>query len=293
MTPLEYVKQHYADAVKKPLGAGLPDNPLPSYLEPKFDGRRVFLFVSRGKAVYATKHSGLYTRSNKPELFSILPAFRAETLILDCEAYPRGRPDRVAAFDVLEENGLDLTRMRLDERKNVLFRLFDDTPNFRKVVPLTAATSERVLELKRSLIGQGFEGAMAKNPLSCYGEAGAWLKLKKKDTGDFLILRPDPDNDTYRQTGVPHSWFIGLYDEHGQIEEWGKVGNYLEDVNPTLVKEGTVVEIEYQETTKDRKLRDPFIVRTREDKVPSEWRVTKASATDAVSHASEILRASR
>ncbi|MDV3293466.1 MAG: hypothetical protein LYZ70_04270 [Nitrososphaerales archaeon] len=277
MTPLEYVKQHYADAVKKPLGAWLLDNPLPCFLEPKFDGRRVFLFLSRGKAVYATKHSGLYTRNNRPELFSILPTFRAESLILDCEACPRTRPDKVAAFDVLEENSQDLTKMRLDERKNVLFRLFDDTPNFRKVVPLMAATSEGVLELKRSLIEQGFEGAMAKNPLSYYGEAGAWLKLKKKDTGDFVILRPDPDNDTYKQTGVPHSWFIGLYDEHGQIEEWGKVGNYVEDVNPALVNVGTVVEIEYQETTRDRKLRDPFIIRVRDDKMPTECRTAQVA----------------
>ncbi len=121
---------------------------------------------------------------------------------------------------------------------------------------------------------------LSKNPLSYYGEANAWLKLKRKDTGDFVILSPDPDNDTYKQTGVPHSWFIGLYDEHGQIEEWGKVGNYVEDVNPALIKEGTVVEIEYQETTKDRKLRDPFIIRIRDDKVPSECRTEQLRRFD-------------
>ena len=241
MTPLEYVNQHLASAVKRPLGTWLLDNPLPCYLEPKFDGRRTVLFVSGGKAVYATKHNGLYTRNNRPELFSILPAFRARTLILDCEAYPNGRPDRVAAFDALEEDGRDLTGMRL-------------------------------LELKRSFIEQGFEGAMAKNPLSRYGEAGAWLKLKKNDTGDFVILRPDPDNDTYRLTGVSHSWFIGLYDGHGQMEEWGKVGNYVDGVDPALIKEGTVVEIQYQETTEGKRLRDPFILRPRDDKVPSECR---------------------
>jgi ATP-dependent DNA ligase len=272
MTPLEYVNQHLASAVKRPLGTWLLDNPLPCYLEPKFDGRRTVLFVSGGKAVYATKHNGLYTRNNRPELFSILPAFRARTLILDCEAYPKGRPDRVAAFDALEEDGLDLTQMRLSERKDVLFGLFDDGPNFRKVVPIVATTSERVLELKRGFIEQGFEGAMAKNPLSRYGEAGAWLKLKKNDTGDFVILRPDPDNDTYRLTGVSHSWFIGLYDGHGQIEEWGKVGNYVEGVDPALIKEGTVVEIQYQETTEGKRLRDPFILRPRDDKLPSECR---------------------
>ncbi len=67
------------------------------------------------------------------------------------------------------------------------------------------------------------------------------------------------------------------YDEHGQIEEWGKVGNYLEDVNPAFVKDGTVVEIEYQETTRDRKLRDPFIIQIRDDKVPSECRTEQVA----------------
>jgi len=272
VNPLEYVRQHHAVAVKRPLGAWLLDNPLPCFMEPKFDGRRVFLFLSRGKAVYATKHTGLYTKNNTPELFSILPIFMAETLILDCEAYPSARPDRVAAFDLLEKDGQDLTRTRLDERKRILYGLFDDTPKFQKVVPLTAETSEQVIEFKESLIAQGFEGAMAKNPLSYYGEAGAWLKLKRKDTGDFVVLRPDPDNDTYRRTGVSHAWFIGLYDEHGRLEEWGKVGNYVEGVDPTLIKEGTVVEIEFQEATKDRKLRNPFIIRIRDDKVPGECR---------------------
>jgi ATP-dependent DNA ligase len=272
MTPLDYVREHCADAVKRPLGAWLLDNPLPCLIEPKVDGRRVFLFMSRGRTVYATKHTGLYTKNNTPELFSILPTFRAKSLILDCEAYPRAHPDRIAAFDVLEKDGQDLTRTRLTERKEVLNCLFEDTLKFQKVVPFTAETSEQVIELKARLIAQGFEGAMAKNPLSYYGETGAWLKLKKKDTGDFVILRQDPDNDTYRRTGVAHSWFIGLYDEHEQLEEWGKVGNYVEGVDPALIKDGTVVEVEFQEATKDRKLRDPFIIRIRDDKAPGECR---------------------
>jgi hypothetical protein len=40
------------------------------------------------------------------------------------------------------------------------------------VASFTAETSEQVIELKERLIAQGFEGAMAKNPLSYYGGAG-------------------------------------------------------------------------------------------------------------------------
>ncbi len=56
------------------------------------------------------------------------------------------------------------------------------------------------------------------------------------------------------------------------MEEWGKVGNYVDGVDPALIKEGTVVEIQYQETTEGKRQRDPFILRPRDDKVPSECR---------------------
>ena len=41
-----YVQQNYAKAVKKDLGEWLSKNPLPSLVEDKYDGIRVFLFKS-------------------------------------------------------------------------------------------------------------------------------------------------------------------------------------------------------------------------------------------------------
>ena len=271
MTPLEYVRRYHANAVKMPLGAWLLANPPPGVIvEPKLDGRRVLFFLSNGKAVYATKHTGVYTKSSHPELFAGLPSLRVKTAILDCEAYPRAHPDKVAVFDVLEAAGFDLKLKPLQERKGILAGLFKDTPTFAKLDFQIADSAQQVLELKERFVAQGFEGAMAKNPLSSYGQANAWLKLKHRESYDFVVLRPDPENDSYRRTGVSHSWFVGLYNAQGQMEEWGKVGNYLEDVDPALIREGVVVEVEFQEKTKDKKLRDPFIKRIREDKVPAE-----------------------
>jgi len=50
----------------------------------------------------------------------------------------------------------------------------------------------------------------------------------------------------------------------------GKVGSFVEKVDPRQVKKGTVVELRFQEVTDDLKLRAPFILRIRHDKTPEE-----------------------
>jgi hypothetical protein len=275
MTPLEYVQRYHADAVKMPLGAWLLANPPPTIVDPKVDGKRVFYFLSNGKSVYATKHTGVYTKASHSALFSGIPPFRVKSAVLDCEVYPRVHPYMTAVFDVLEVDDIDIKWKPLQERKTILSGLFMDTPTFAKLRYEVADSAEEILRLKESFVSQGFEGAMVKNPLSTYGVTNAWLKLKHRESYDFVVLRPDPENDTYKRTGISHSWYIGLYDPYGQIQEWGKVGSYLEGVDPALVTAGTVVEVEFQETTKDKKLRDPFITSLRPDKVPEECKTTQ------------------
>ena len=77
------------------------------------------------------------------------------------------------------------------------------------------------------------------------------------------------------RSGIPHSWFIGIYDENNQVLEIGKVGTYLKEVDPTKIIVGTVLEVQYQEFTDDRKLRQPFIIKIREDKTREECRISQ------------------
>jgi ATP-dependent DNA ligase len=52
--------------------------------------------------------------------------------------------------------------------------------------------------------------------------------------------------------------------------ELGDVGSMVERVDPRQVKKWSVIEVRFQELTKDKKLRAPFIVRIRHDKTPEE-----------------------
>lgn len=211
------------------------------------------------------------TRLNKPAAFADLPSdFKATTAILDAELYPRKEPKFTAVFDVLEADGQPLWKRPLSVRKATLATLFTPTEHFAQVPFAYVSSPTDIFLAKSDYIERGYEGVMLKDPTSPYGETDSWLKLKKTDSVDAVILGPDPENDTYKRTGVAHSWFIGLYNEHGEMEPWGKVGSYIEGVDPAQVVKGAVVEVVFQEATKEKKLRDPRIVAVRDDKIPTE-----------------------
>jgi len=50
----------------------------------------------------------------------------------------------------------------------------------------------------------------------------------------------------------------------------GKVGSFVEKVDPRQVRIGSVIEVRFQEVTDDMKLRAPFILKVRHDKIPAE-----------------------
>jgi len=80
-----------------------------------------------------------------------------------------------------------------------------------------------------------------------------------------------------RSTGIPRSWSVGVYDDGGQVVELGNVGSMVERVDPRKVKEGSVIEVRFQEVTRDKKLRAPFILRIRHDKTPDECLLSQLS----------------
>jgi ATP-dependent DNA ligase len=63
---------------------------------------------------------------------------------------------------------------------------------------------------------------------------------------------------------------VAVYDDQGRVVELGNVGSTVERVDPRHVKKGSVIEVRFQEVTKDWKLRAPFILRIRHDKTPDE-----------------------
>ncbi len=266
-----YVLENFSHAVKQDLATWLLHNPLPTICEPKIDGIRVFLFKSGDKLVLSSKHGAVYTPKSSPKVFATVPELlhAPHRMILDGEyVTTKG----LFLFDVLNVDERDLRPLVLRERKKVLREILEGTG---LEVPFKLAkTREEILALKEHYVDEGNEGLVAKNPLSTYGQRNSWLKLKRYDTIDCFVIDCEKTQEMER-TGVPRSWYVGLYDEDGRRVPLGKVGAFAEKVDPRRVKKGTVVEVRFQEVTSDMKLRGSFILRVRHDKIPSECLVSQ------------------
>lgn len=262
----DYVAEHFQHAVKQDLATWLSHNPLPTICEAKIDGIRVFLFKSGDKIVISSKHGAIYTPQSSPKVFATLPEFlhAPYRMILDGEYV--GKKAQLFFFDVLQVDDRELRPLPLTERKKVLGQILKGTG---LEVPYKLAKSvEEIQALKERFVKEGYEGVVAKNPQSAHGQPGAWLKVKKYDTLDVFIIDYEKTQDMER-TGVARSWFVGVYDGTRRVQ-LGKVGAFVEKVDPRQVKKGAVVEVRYQEVTEDLKLRGAFILRVRHDKVPTE-----------------------
>jgi ATP-dependent DNA ligase len=263
-----YVQENYSKAVKLDLGTWISKNPLPSMCEPKYDGIRVFLFKSGDKLVLSSKHGGIYTPKGSPQVFSRVPEFlhAPNRMILDGE-YVAREAKGLFLFDVLQVDNRDIREKTLRERKKVLHEILRGTGL--EVPPTMARTAERIMELRDEAVAIGREGIVVKNPESTYGQPNSWLKLKKFDTVDCFVTGFVKTAEA-ATTGVARSWSVGVYNENGQVIELGNVGSTVERVDPRKIKEGSVIEVRFQEVTKDQKLRAPFVLRIRHDKTPEE-----------------------
>ena len=263
-----YVAENYAKAVKLDLRTWLIGNPLPSICEPKYDGIRVFLFKSGDKLILSSKHGGIYTPKSAPHVFSRVPEFlhAPNRMILDGE-YVARESKGVFLFDVLQVDDRDLRSKPLTERKKILREILKGTG---LEVPHTLArTSAKIMELRNKMVEKGGEGIVVKNPESSYGQPKSWLKLKRFDTVDCFVTGVVETNEM-TMTGIARSWSVAVYDDGGQLVDLGNVGSMVERVDPRHVKKGSVLEVRFQEVTRDRKLRAPFILRIRHDKTPEE-----------------------
>jgi len=270
-----YVQENYSKAVKMDLGTWIGKNPLPAFVEPKYDGIRVFLFKSGEKLVMSSKHGGIYTPKGTPQAFSRVPEFlhAPNRMILDGE-YVAREAKGLFLFDVLQVDNRDLRPKPLSERKKILSEIVGGTG---LEVPYTLAkTADKIVSLKDESVKDGREGVMVKNPQSTYGQPNSWLKLKRFDTVDCFVTGY-VETQEMKRTGVARSWSVAVYDDGGQVVELGNVGSTVERVDPRHVRKGSVIEVRFQELTKDRKLRAPFILRIRHDKSPDECLISQFS----------------
>ena len=112
-----------------------------------------------------------------------------------------------------------LSHLPLSERKDILHEILGrngtrNSDNSRKI-------DRGNFEIRDDEIRAGAEGIICKNPTSRYGDTNSWLKLKRFDTIDCFVIDFE-DTPDFKRTGVPRSWFIGLYDDAGQVVEHRK-----------------------------------------------------------------------
>ncbi len=261
-----YVLENYAKAVKLDLGTWLLKNPLPALCEPKLDGIRAFLFKSGDKLVVSSRRGELYTPKSSPKVFAKVPEFThaPHRMILDGEYLSK---EGLFLFDVLQVDDRDIRPLPLIERKKVLREILHGTDL--EIASRLVKTSKEITDYMEDVVSEGGEGLIVKNPSSAYGDTNAWLKLKRFDTVDVFVIDYE-ETQEMKRTGVARSWYVGAYDDNGQQLNLGKVGAFVEKVDPRKVILGSVVEVRFQMLTEDRKLRGAFILRVRHDKTPQE-----------------------
>ena len=269
-----YVADNYSKAVKMDLSVWLQRNSPPAICECKFDGIRVFLFKSGEKLLVSSKHGGIYTPKSSPKVFSKLPEFThaPNRVIIDGEYV--SKDGLLHFFDVLRVDDRDLRSTILQDRKKVLHEILGGSEVESEFT--LAHSFEEIQKIKEEYVEKGFEGIIVKNPLSTYGDPSSWLKMKKFESLDCFVIDYE-ETPEMKTTGIPRSWFVGVFDEKGEVVNLGKVGAFIEKINPSHVTVGSIIEVRYQEVTRDRKLRHPFVVRIRHDKKARECLVDQLS----------------
>jgi bifunctional non-homologous end joining protein LigD len=286
--------------------------------EIKFDGYRIETLLDRGKARCLTR-AGLDWTERFPAIAQAVSRIPARNCTLDGEVVallPDGRSsfqalqERLHAdppgdlvyyvFDLLRLDGVDLREEPLDQRKEMLRKLFRGLGRGgRRVVRYSDHVAGRARAVLARACRLGLEGVVSKRRDAPYrsGRNRNWLKIKCVNRQELMIVGfTEPQG---RRTGVG-ALLLGVYDSRGTLQYAGKVGtgmsetllgslraelDAIERKRPTVdagaegrrggvhwVEPRLVAEVAFTEWTRDGRLRHPAFVALREDKSPREVR---------------------
>jgi len=255
--------------------------------ERKLDGIRMLAF-KRGQAVELLSRNRLSQNAAYPALVEAVASLPARELILDGEALgvwnARGSLG-YHVFDLLWQDGRDLTRLTLDARHAELCRL-QFTPPLHRIERLEEANPwQRACR-------EGWEGVIAKRRDSLYEHRRSphWLKMKCEASQELVVGGfTDPQG---KRVGLG-ALLVGYYEGHDFVYA-GKVGTGFDTkrlhelrvrldalsvelppftraeglprVRAHWVKPELVVQVAFMEWTSHDKLRHPRLVGVREDK---------------------------
>ncbi len=286
--------------------------------EPKLDGIRAVAWIEDGEVTLRSRRENDIT-AQYPVVTDALSRQPAHAMLLDGEIAAldgngvpsfellqhrlnltnpveiaqadRETPVVFYVFDLLHLDGVDLTRVPLEDRKRTLQRVLLPSPHVQylehfEIDGITAY--EGAVQL-------GLEGIVAKRRDSSYEpnkRSRRWLKVKPRHTDDFVVGGFTRGENSRASTFGALS--LGTY-EGGQLVPVGGVGSGFTDAQlkkvlarlqpltseespfsrpperadtTTYVRPELVVEVEYAQITSEGNLRAPVFVRLRDDKSP-------------------------
>jgi len=298
--------------------------------EMKYDGYRCLAAVA-GKSVRLYTRSGLDWTPKFGALVEPLQKLKIGSALIDgeiCAFDGKGRTDFTTlksvlsnggrleffAFDLLESDGEDLTKLPLVERKKRLERLLANSAS-KDPVQYSSHVKGHGQKVLDALCRDGHEGVIAKLANAPYrgGRSKSWLKIKCLKRQEFVIGGWSPSSKrrgfaslllgTWEGDKLVYRGRVGtgfgqdMLEELGtKLEKLARKTSPFDDVPKNLsrganwVTPRLVAEIAYTELTGDGILRHPSFVGLRSDKPAEEVHMenSQAIAGDGVAVAEKL-----
>lgn len=237
-------------------------------VEPKYDGMRVQVHINKkAKVIKAFTRNLEEVSSMFPELIKIAEKLDCKSCILDTEAVgidkktgkivtfqetiQRKRKHSVAqkavelpikffVFDILELDGSSLIDEKLQERKELLKKLFKDNEYINKTPFIVTSDASILRKFHEAQLAKGLEGAVIKQVHSQYsgGRKGwHWVKIKEmqgrngklSDTLDLIIMGYYFGRGKRADFGIG-AFLVGvLQKKSSEIKTIAKIGTGLSD----------------------------------------------------------------
>ncbi|MGH7512201.1 MAG: DNA ligase D [Gemmatimonadales bacterium] len=286
--------------------------------EPKLDGYRVLASRRAGEARLHTRN-GNECAESFPEVARAVAALPFDRLVLDGEVVAlddrgipsfqrlQGRarlrrpidirhatvetPVTYYAFDLLGFEDFDLRSLPLTTRKALLQRILPPLGALRYLEHVDQDGEALYREAERL----GLEGVVAKKSTAPYksGRSPAWLKVRSRLTGDFVVVGFTAPKGSrggfgalhlaeYVKGALTYSGRVGTGFSEKQLAEVARslesrrradapcAGPVPQERATTWVEPVLVCEVEYTEWTQEGLLRQPVFLRFRDDKRPEE-----------------------
>jgi DNA ligase-1 len=254
----------------------------PVWVERKYDGIRLMLHKSTDARGFVLAGAYTRTRGDWLELIAGLDAtiklLPCRSAIVDGELYgtlldhdgvrpatvyevhsalqgERAQPVNLkfAAFDLIYQDGRDLTPLPLQQRRTQLMQLLGPITTYPTPIPFTvaegqlAASKEDTNRLYHHFRAQGYEGIITKDlsgPYLLSTRDPTWMKRKPEITLDLVLLGAVFAVTTKERAGMFGSYAIGARGEDGVFEDVGDVAGVDRvrdaEIQAEIMREGLI-----------------------------------------------------